>query len=486
MALGFRCLPPLAVASLLIACPGDDTGTTTEGGSSGSGTTSSTGGTTMVADSSGGGATSSTTSGGTSTGPEPTSSSTTGSDSTTTGGSESGSTTGEETTGGMMAACTDPAMAVYPGTQGALDVLFVVDNSGTMGLAQAHLVEAMDNFIARLDDEGIDFRIGVTTSDNGNPWCSGTTPEGGQLVATSCRSRLSEFIGPGMVDVTNEACLDVCVHDAIAIQPTTTDLDPVPAPRPWIERIGGATNLPPGVTPTEALQCLLPQGISGCGFEQPLRGMWASLMRFGLAGDSAYGFMRPNTDLLVVLVSDEVDCSYNNDWETIFLPDGNRVFWSDPASPFPTSAVCWNAGVACTGGPGMYAECHVEDYDVDANPGAAPADAVLRPLSTYTDLLAGIDAANGPARVRLAVLGGVPSDYPDGGDPVYADSMDAAFQDSFGIGPGCQSADVTALPPVRMREVAEAFADPGERNVYSLCDADLCGTFERIVDDIVN
>ena len=72
------------------------------------------------------------------------------------------------------------------------------------------------------------------------------------LVATSCRSRLDDFVFAGMVDVTNEACLDVCVHDSIAIQPTTTALDPVAAPRPWIERIGGATNLPPGVTPTEA------------------------------------------------------------------------------------------------------------------------------------------------------------------------------------------------------------------------------------------
>lgn len=32
-----------------------------------------------------------------------------------------------------------------------------------------------------------------------------------------------------------------------------------------------------------------------------------------------------------------------------------------------------------------------------------------------------------------------------------------------------------------MREVAEAFADPGERNVHSLCNSALCEAFERHV-----
>ncbi|MCA9654581.1 MAG: hypothetical protein KC501_32000 [Myxococcales bacterium] len=84
------------------------------------------------------------------------------------------------------------------------------------------------------------------------------------------------------------------------------------------------------------------------------------------------------------------------------------------------------------------------------------------------------------------MLGGGPADYPDGGDAVYADSPDPLFQDGFGIGPGCQSVDIDALPPVRMREVAEAFADPGERNLYSPCSPALCGAFERIIDDVVN
>jgi hypothetical protein len=467
-------------SALLLACPGDDGGVGTEGGSSSSSTTAPT--TITGADDSSSGVVTASTSTTSSTGPTATDS--TGDPSTTTSGSSG--TTGDETTGGVVFDCTDPATAMYPGTMGAVDVLFVVDNSGTMGPGQVALGQAMDSLVARLDNEGLDYRIAVTTTDVGNPWCGTTSPEAGNFIASSCRSRVAEFVfnGAMVIDVSDEACLDVCPHDAIALEPTPTDLDPTPLPRPWIERINGVTNLPVGVTPAEALRCFVPQGIAGCGFESPLESTRRALLRAASADQNEYGFLRSGADLLVVLVSDEIDCSYDNDWETVFLPDGNRVFWSDPTAPAPTSAVCWNAGVACTGGPGMYDECHAENYDVDGN-ATVPANAVLYDLARYTDQLAAIDAANGPARVRVAVLAGVPLDYSDGGDLVYADAIDPAFQDNFGIGPGCETADISALPPERMREVAEAFADAGERNVYSLCSPGLCEAFERIVDDVV-
>jgi hypothetical protein len=468
---------------LLLGCPGDDGQASTEASSSSGSSSSSTTvpATTTGADSSSGMPTTST-----STSDSTGSTSSTGEPSTTTTTGDSSSTTGEETTGGVVGECTDPATAVYPGPMAAVDVVFVVDNSGTMGPGQVALVEAMDSFVARLDNEGLDYRIAVTTTDAGNPWCGTTSPEAGNFIASSCRSRLGEFVfnGAMVIDMTDEACLDVCPHDVIDIQPTPTELDPTPLPRPWVERIDGVTNLPAGVTPAEALRCLVPQGISGCGFERPLESTRLALLRATSPAENNYGFFRSGADLLIVLVSDEVDCSYDNTWDTIFLPDGNRVFWSDPVAPAPTSAVCWNAGVACTGGPGTYDECHAQNYDVDGNQ-TVPANAVLHDLSRYTDQLAAIDAANGPARVRVAVLAGVPLDYADGGDPLYADSIDPVFQTSFGIGPGCETADISALPPVRMREVAEAFADAGERNVYSICGSALCEAFERIVDDVV-
>ncbi|MEM6992898.1 MAG: hypothetical protein AAF721_20450, partial [Myxococcota bacterium] len=146
-------------------CPADDPPSgETEMGSSGAGPggTTSTGGE-MEASSAGGG-------------------SSDGADSTGGDGStgmlqDTGDDT-EGTTGGALGDCTDPAEASYRGTLGALDVLFVVDNSATMGEPQGRLAASMDSFVARLDNEGLDYRIAVTTTDVGNPWCSGTTPEG--------------------------------------------------------------------------------------------------------------------------------------------------------------------------------------------------------------------------------------------------------------------------------------------------------------------
>jgi hypothetical protein len=79
---------------------------------------------------------------------------------------------------------------MYPGPMGAVDVLLVVDNSGTMGPGQIALTQAMDSLVARLDNEGLDYRIAVTTTDVGNPWCGTTSPEAGNFVASSCRARL--------------------------------------------------------------------------------------------------------------------------------------------------------------------------------------------------------------------------------------------------------------------------------------------------------
>ena len=68
-----------------------------------------------------------------------------------------------------------------------VDILFVIDNSGSMGEEQAILANNFASFIEVLEAEDVEanYRIGITTTDNGNPWCPPgvTTPESGKLVA---------------------------------------------------------------------------------------------------------------------------------------------------------------------------------------------------------------------------------------------------------------------------------------------------------------
>ncbi len=368
-----------------------------------------------------------------------------------------------------------------------VDILFVIDNSGSMGEEQANLAANFGAFIEVLEaqDVGANYRIGVTTTDMGNPWCGATTPEGGNLVLSSCRERLGDFVFADD-DVGELACTDICTLDAAELEvlPTATEYDASLAPRPWLERIEGKTNLAAGVSTVDAFRCFGPQGINGCGFESPLQAMSFALRRADTAGEQQYGFLRDSAILAVVIVTDEVDCSYNTDFSGIFTGEQGKVFWSDPEAEGPTSALCWNAGVECFGDPSGYDSCDSVDLDVMGNPTNDPDQAVLHPVGNYIDLLQQIEdekrALNPDQDVIVALIGGVQPD----GSLIYADvgETDPEFQANFGIGPGCTgSLGEAAVPPVRVRELVDAFT-PG--NLHSICAPDYTGALESIADKI--
>ncbi len=350
------------------------------------------------------------------------------------------------------------------------DILLVIDNSGSMGEEQATIARTIDGLVDALDSANppVDYRIGVTTTDNGNPWCQGTGPEAGMLRATSCRARPTEFVfqGAQTIDATQEACYDVCTMENLQL------------PNPWVEVNGstGTSNVP-GNQVKDTLRCMLPQGINGCGFESPLESAWKALRRSSTEGDESFGFLRDGALPVVVFISDEGDCSYNNEWETIFLPDGERVFWSDQSAPAPTSAVCWNAGVACNGN-GVYDDCFPIDLDAGGNQvsaNEAPDRAVLRPISRYVDEFRALG-------VFTIAINGVNPD----GVPMYADSLeDPQFQSDFGIGPGCSSVSGQAVPPVRLRQMVAEVSGTDAQNLFSICDPDYSPAFSALANGIL-
>jgi hypothetical protein len=380
-----------------------------------------------------------------------------------------------------------------------VDILFVIDNSGSMGEEQAILANNFGSFIQVLEAEDVEanYRLGITTSDNGNPWCpsGATTPEAGNLVLSSCKARIGDFIfNNGETDVSDLACNDICTLDAAALEvlPSITDYDSEAKPRKWLENIEGKKNIPDGTSTEEAFKCFGPQGINGCGFESQLESMYLALIRAQNADElGSYGFLRASAILAIVFVTDEADCSYNKSFAEIFEQDGNRVFWSDPAAAFPTSAVCWNAGVDCTGDPSNYDACEAVNKDVDGTSGVSDAQAVLHPMSRYIGLLDGVEKEkqelNAEQEVIVALIGGVSS---GDGLPFYSDvsGTDPVFQNSFGIGPGCQAVNpndpdepVQAVPPVRLRDLVEEFT-PG--NMFSICQPDYSTAMEAIAERI--
>ncbi len=368
-----------------------------------------------------------------------------------------------------------------------VDILFVIDNSGSMAEEQARLARNFPAFIDSLDEMGADYRIGITTTDVAHPGCTkNATPEDGGLVLRSCTEAVAE--GAFQFNETDAAaaCTDQCKLAGDQLRVTASHDGEV---HPWLESIAGQQNLPAGVTMADAFACFGPQGINGCGFESPLEAMRLAISK--ARGDN--GFMRDEALLSVVLVTDEADCSSNPAHGDIFT--SNPTFQND-TNPKLTSATCWRAGVACTGEGPEFKDCHAEDYSADGEPGVSdPADAVLHPVDRYVEFLDSVRASGdsledgGPiARdVLVSLIAGVPVGYDQGAAEIeYSAAEPGSVQDvNFGVAPGCTNTEdgsnSTAIPPVREREVTEAFAGPdGTRNVFSICQDDYSPALEQI------
>jgi hypothetical protein len=348
----------------------------------------------------------------------------------------------------------------------AVSILLVVDNSGSMGKHQENVIARIDNLVAPIESAGIPWRLGVTTTDNGNPWCPAgqTTPEGGKLVFTPCTTRLGDFLFGADVDVQS-VCTNYCKTNSVTTVPTTTLSDANAKPRPWIESANGQTNLANGVDTLTALRCIVPQGVNGCGFESQLDSAALTVARSASNQESEYGFVEPGRLLVIVFISDEADCSDNPTWADIFNAGGSKTFWSDPSALYPTSAVCWNAGVQCIGNPSGYASCDPVDKAIDGSITTDPDAAVLYPVKRFVDAY----RKSGPV-LTFGILG-----VKNAGEAFYADvtNTDPAFQESFGIGPGCTaSGGVSAVPPVRMRSVLEQLGPENGQAAFSICNSD--------------
>ncbi len=347
----------------------------------------------------------------------------------------------------------------------AVDILFVVDNSGSMGGEQGTLARSFASFVDVLESQqvGANYRIGVTT-----------TAGDGLLTAISCRERLDDFLfewGFGTLDERQRGCLDHCVHETI------------PLANPWVEKSEGTTNLPAGMDIAEALQCVGPPGINGPGFERPLEAMYQ------LVTNDVSGFLRDDALLAVIFLTDEADCSAsqeNLDWLQLL----GEPFWEDPNGS--TSASCWNAGVTCVGGPGVYDECFAEDKGKNGLPTDDDNAAVLYPRDRYIDVLTKLaierQALGGQGQVLLSLIAGVPIDYPETHTVVFQDSTFPDFNLQYGIGPSCNFGfetvnDPPGIPDVRLRDVVESFAG-GDPTVFSVCSDDYGIALESIAGAI--
>jgi len=80
-------------------------------------------------------------------------------------GSTGGSTTGGSTAGGVPVVMQDDQFNVPVAAAPKIDVLFCVDNSGSMSDNQQILADSFSGFINGFTNAGLDFHVGIITSD---------------------------------------------------------------------------------------------------------------------------------------------------------------------------------------------------------------------------------------------------------------------------------------------------------------------------------
>jgi hypothetical protein len=298
-----------------------------------------------------------------------------------------------------------------------VDVLFVVDNSHSMDSKQKRLAQDFPRFIEKLEQAKLNYRVGVVSTDLGAgpyaiPTCSGGG-DGGKL-----REK------PGSA--------------APAGCPMPTD--------PWIENNAGATNVP-GNDVTAAFSCIARLGVGGCGFEQPLESAYRAL---DPKQNLNPGFLRPNAALVVVIITDEDDCSAS---DTALFDPGNPAL--GPLSSFR----CTEYGISCD----------VNGHAPGPRKGCVPSTgSYLHDLQRYQDLLMQLKPGG---EVILSVIAGPASPV-----EVVLENPNPSLKAS------CQSPDGNGFPAIRLASLVGAF---GKRGAFtSVCDSDF-GTALDMVGNLV-
>lgn len=240
-----------------------------------------------------------------------------------------------------------------------LDILLVVDNSGSMCGEQLALADAASRLAGELSRLDIDARVAVTTHDmqcapNGgsvfsaggafNTHAASTFPPACQLSeSVACRdtAACTEALGDGpwscrraATDACTEnpngsintSCRRHCTTDSecqealgderatcqklsgnpddygCLLPPATAGCDGVPGTgEPWLAR-----------PHLNDLRCLVSVGVNqeSCyKYEQGLGAAWAALDPIGPNALQSAGFLRPEAHLAILIVSDEDDCS---------------------------------------------------------------------------------------------------------------------------------------------------------------------------------
>jgi hypothetical protein len=399
--------------------------------------------------------------------------------------------------------CTVSAVSERVDQSGVSDVdlLFMIDNSGSMASKQKKLAAQLPKLVQVLtlgdrypgvDDAdlpaGVDpqtrkftavktMHLGVVTSNMG----------GLDDIPTNQQEAVQSCAGLGQ-DGKLQNSTDIAVEGVIARNDREFDGyktgDVVLPPHPECDVSG----LPKyidydasmGDTPqqtSDSFACIAAVGVRGCPFEQQLEATWKALApNDGLEDPSLYkflnntkgqgenyndGFLRPDAILATLIISDEEDCSITDAGKVLFALDADADTQYGPIN----------------------LRCGYNSTDTN----------LVHDVKRYIDGLKSLKPDN-PDRVIFTAIVGVPQEAIKSNQsiPDILKRPDMQFAEQFANGkgtgipvPSCTSSTgEDAYPPTRMLEVAQGFGD--QAVIYSICEDDYGPALDKLIEKIAS
>jgi hypothetical protein len=412
---------------------------------------------------------------------------------------------------GLASCVTRPVDSLPPEQSGQLsktfparpndkvDVLFVIDNSGSMANKQANLGTNFKNFVAALRDASgapYDYRIAVASTDVGvggvqvdpsqfqlcnNPNKPSPVDQDKGVLQTTIHSDKVDW------DQSNAGIFacgdptqgiptgDQALCDQLTAQrmwlTTNCNGKALTADKPYLENNKTLNTSDDDVG--NAFRCIGSLGVNGCFIEQQLEGGRAAL------DNNRAVFIRPEAYLAVVILSDETECSLQN----FGLVDPNATGFK---SQTDVGFRCYLDAYNCSGdstftGTGQQGE----NVTFTRYTACAENDQWLVPFSTYLDFFT--NNIKGMGATDKIIIAGIT------GDPDYTNAPSIANG-----GPGAQAANIvfvweshdaglagtvdyqsascgstvgSGCPNLRVKQLLDAFPDPmtGKGTFVSIC-----------------
>jgi hypothetical protein len=321
-----------------------------------------------------------------------------------------------------------------------VDIVFVVDNSGSMAQEQANLAMTFPAFAQELERvQGADYHIAVVSNDlsagasTGNGSCA-ERPRGDEGVF--CQGRT----GPG-------AIRDFC---------TSCNVDV--AQGRFLRYAGGMGQNFQGSL-VQAFSCMAQLGTQGCGFEHQ-----TAALRKALTNATNGPFLREQAYLAFVVITDEEDCSG---------PEDSTLYMS------PIAGQTWNLRCSIEGNV-----CGGQRIDPTMAVDRPLADCAMAPggplNSIQETVQAIVNLKNSPNQIISAGIFG----WPLPGQEATARYRIGGVGTANGadVLPVCQSANLgSAIVGFRIKAFVESFPN---HSIFSICQGDFRQAMQKIGEKI--